>query len=358
MKHLQNFNTIQEMLNYEKLCRPCVVSYPTGNPAPNDRAAIYNPIDNPSEIGNPTRVIESAGAYIFDNTLDLNITSNTTIQLRCKYRNITVSNNAVLTISDTFVQALDTITVEAGSQIRVSPTSVLVAGSNGIVTADVNGLYLESYQTNQATFLFNGTTQNNHPLATVDLYLYCKKITDGYVFHHFGRPILPNGTIECSVNIAYSIWNTKNGWEYKSIDIVQSGDNFLGYNCTVADTNVGNILKFKGQLIGNNNISIPLDMYGYYNIGNAYTADIPTINILNMQKSIHTSEQSIQFYSAATYPTQGKVITIVDDSNISDYPIMPSKQNWFGLHDSNIIDTFTINYNDVILAYYKQKYNF
>ena len=67
MKYLQNFNTIQEMLDYEKLCRPCVVSYPTGNPAPNDRAAIFNPVDDPSEIGNPTRVIESGGTYVFDN---------------------------------------------------------------------------------------------------------------------------------------------------------------------------------------------------------------------------------------------------------------------------------------------------
>ena len=240
MKYLQNFNTIQEMLNYEKLCRPCVVSYPTGNPAPNDRAAIFNPVDDPSEIGNLTRVIESSGTYIFDNTLDLNITSNTTISLRCKYRNITVSNNAVLTISDTFVQALDTITVEAGSQIRVSPTSVLVAGEGGIITADVNGLYIEADANGNGAVVFNETVSNNHPLATVAVYNYSySKPDQTRVWEHIASPI--STTVKTNDGIirqglaSLNKWLTNGGWVTSSFASEGLSPN-AGYNTTRAST--------------------------------------------------------------------------------------------------------------------------
>lgn len=171
---------------------------------------------------------------------DLTVTSDTTISSRIGYENINVSNNAVLTISDTFVQALDTITVEAGSQIRVSPTSVLVAGEGGIVTADVNGLYIEADSNGNGSVIFNETVSNNHPLATVAVYNYSySKADQTRVWEHIASPI--STTVKTNDGLirqgpaSLNKWLTNGGWVTSSFASEGLAPN-AGYNTSRAST--------------------------------------------------------------------------------------------------------------------------
>lgn len=224
--------------------------------------------------------------------VSLNVTSDTTLTERGLYENINVSNNAVLTISDTFVQALDTITVEAGSQIRVLPTSVLVAGEGGIVTADVDGLYLETINENTGTVVFNVSSSNTQPYATLemsfDAYLGSN---DTLIWDHIACPMLPGYTRQSFSLQMLNEW-TSNGWAYTGAGISDMVP-YKAYNIAVNKTypgqepihTPGTIMLFKGNLQGNTDYTLNLTN-GTNPLGNAYTARIPIKYLLEKLNAV------------------------------------------------------------------------
>lgn len=291
---------------------------------------------------------------------DLTVTSDTTISSRIGYENINVSNNAVLTISDTFVQALDTITVEAGSQIRVSPTSVLVAGDGGIVTADVNGLYIEADSNGNGSVIFNETTDNKHPLATVAMYNYSVQ-KNKYYWEQIGSPISTNIKLNDGIRKNYvasmSEWNTKSGWVWVSLtDTGMFPDRCYNY-ARAEVTNPGLDVEFYGTLRGNENLTFNFSQAGYQDMSLNYTATVPTNYMLNLLSGISALENTLYVLPRA----QNAVLTDflhITTSNIDLYPDILMMQGFFVKLPNSSQVTLTVNYNDAVLAYYKQKYNF
>ena len=292
---------------------------------------------------------------------DLTVTSDTTISSRIGYENINVSNNAVLTISDTFVQALDTITVEAGSQIRVSPTSVLVAGEGGIITADVNGLYIEADANGNGAVVFNETVSNNHPLATVAVYNYSySKPDQTRVWEHIASPI--STTVKTNDGIirqglaSLNKWLTNGGWVTSSFASEGLSPN-AGYNTTRASTTKELDWQFYGTLRGNEPITYSASSEGYYAISLNYTASVPISYMLTLLANNSSLTNQIDVLPRQQNDTLTAFLHITT-SNIDLYPEILMMQAFFIMKNGNSATTLTVNYNDAVLAYYKQKYNF
>ena len=296
---------------------------------------------------------------------DLTVTSDTTISSRIGYENINVANNAVLTISDTFVQALDTINVEAGSQIRVSPTSVLVAGDGGIVTADVNGLYLESQNENTGTVVFNVSTSNTQPYATLEMsfdsYL---DSNNTLVWDHIACPMLPGYTRQSFSLQSLNEWTT-NGWAYTGAGMSDMVP-YKAYNIAVNQTypgqtaihTPGTIMLFKGHLQGNTNYTLNL-INGTNPLGNAYTARIPIKYLLEKLNTVQGTAEVLWFFPpydiSKTKEFVSYTLANVDSFNEGKRALYMSHTLFLQATGTRSID---IVYNDSVLSYYKQKYNF
>lgn len=293
---------------------------------------------------------------------DLTVTSDTTLSSRIGYENINVSNNAVLTISDTFVQVLDTITVESGSQIRVSPTSVLVAGTNGIVTADVNGLYIEADSNGNGAVIFNETTINKHPLATVAVYNYSFHITetDTIYWEQIGSPIsvlVKNNDGLRRKNLGWvNKWDIVNGWVVISVVNEGLAPN-LSYNVAISKPAPSLDWEFYGTLRGNENLTFNFSQVGYQAISLNYTANVPTSYMLNLLSSITALDNTVYVVPRAQNTTLTDLLHITT-SNIDLYPDILMMQGFYVRMPNSGQVTLTVNYNDAVLAYYKQKYNF
>lgn len=353
MAYLRHFTDPDDMLDFTQFTRPCVASYEKNGVT----IPIYNNITNQSQKGEHTRIVKVGDDYSFAN--DLVVTSNMTISKRSVFNTITVRNNAVLTI-DAFVLTVDIITVEAGSQIRVSPTAVFVAGENGIVTADVNGLYIEADSNGNGSVIFNETVSNNHPLATVAVYNYSySKPDQTLVWEHISSPI--STTVKTNDGIIrqrpaqLNKWVVNSGWTY--IPFSEGIIPNEGYNITRQSTTQELDWQFYGMLRGNDAITYSISTDGYYAISLNYTASVPInymLTLLANNSQLTNQIDVVPRQQAGTLPDFLHITT----SNIDLYPEILMMQAFFIIKNGNSATTLTVNYNDAVLAYYKQKYNF
>lgn len=354
MAYLRHFTDPDDMLDFTQFTRPCVASYEKNGVT----IPIYNNITNQSQKGEHTRIVKVGDDYSFAN--DLVVTSNMTISKRSVFNTITVRNNAVLTI-DAFVLTVDIITVEAGSQVRVSPTAVFVAGENGIVTADVNGLYIEADSNGNGSVIFNETTTNNHPLATVAVYNYSySKADQTRVCEHIASPI--STTVKTNDGIirqgpaALAKWLTNSGWVTSSFASEGLAPN-AGYNIARASTTKELDWQFYGTLRGNDAITYSASSEGYYAISLNYTASVPISYMLTLLANNSSLTNQIDVIPRQQHDTLTDFLHITT-SNIDLYPEILMMQTFFIIKNGNSDTTLTVNYNDAVLAYYKQKYNF
>ncbi|MDY6426934.1 MAG: hypothetical protein SPK61_02845 [Bacteroidales bacterium] len=184
------------------------------------------------------------------------------------------------------------------SQIVVEPGATLIAGANGIVEAGSLGaesLILEADKVNgTGRVLFNGTTANNAPLATVQMYLKGKNNQDGtYIWQHFGLPVYANtnAAIEKTMAVTYNDWDIVKGWVVSNSSNVLEQGPFVGHNTTTNAVVEGGVFNFKGNIIGNTDADLSL-VYGYNCIANSYTAPmsiksfIESVDALNSDKLV------------------------------------------------------------------------
>ncbi len=353
MAYLRHFTDPDDMLDYQGFTRPCIASYENNSVT----IPIYNNITDQSQIGELTRIVKVGDDYSFAN--DLVVTSNMTVSKRSVFNTITVRNNATLTIN-AFVLTVNLITVEAGSQIRVSPTSVLVAGDGGIVTADVNGLYIEADSNGNGSVVFNETVSNNHPLATVAVYNYSYRPAGGDKWEQLGSPISilvkTNDGLRRNNPASLNKWDITQGWVVSSTNNEGLYPNKC-YNVDINKTAPSLDWEFYGPLRGNDNLTFNFTQSGYQDMSLNYTATVPTNYMLNLLSGITELENTLYVVPRA----QNTVLTDflhITTSNIDLYPDVLMMQGFFVKLPNNGQVTLTVNYNDAVLAYYKQKYNF
>lgn len=255
---------------------------------------------------------------------------------------VTYKVNGTLTIGDD---------EHSKSQVVVEPGATLIAGTGGIVlnnSIGVKSLILKADKDNgTGVLLFDGTTNNANPMATVEMYLKGKSNQDGtYIWQHFGLPMNANAiaAIEKDMVVTYNDWNIQKGWvpSASGASVVEQGP-WVGHNTTTNAVVEGGIFKFEGNIVGNVNKELEL-VYGYNCLANSYTAKMGIEEFIKALSGVN-SDKMVWVYD----PVRNEFDKFNEGSFIfaDDPGIAPMQAFFIGKRDmaqTNI----TLNYNDVV----------
>ncbi len=279
------------------------------------------------------------------------IVNNTEWDYSVEYKNssalvITTGNTLKVkgvNVNRTSSEDVSKVTVEAGA--------ALVVGSEGMQTNDAKALLLESDAENgMGMLLYDGSTTATSPYGTAELYLYSKKIADdNYIWQHFGIPTVATPSIEKNVTISVNKWDVKKGWIWDGGSSVLT-DAWTGFNIATNHEEAGSIVKFSGQLIGNDDATLVLDKYGYNALANSYTAPANLKSVIDAVYDAST-DGAVWIYSAKEALETGiKQFHSFGSDTPEDESLNPM-QAFFVLHESDASDNATINYEEAVLGY-------
>lgn len=182
------------------------------------------------------------------------------------------------------------------AQVTVEPGATLIVGNGIEINASneaiyKNALVLQADKENgTASLLFGtGAIGDVNPIASVEMYMYGHLLSEGadetnpqnFKWQHFGLPIYSDGDIEKTMPVWYFDWNVKNGWVRVSGSDIKGEGPWAIHNTTTNLVNEGSKFVFKGNLIGNQNVTTTLDRAGYFGFANSYTAPLSMESVIN-----------------------------------------------------------------------------
>lgn len=223
------------------------------------------------------------------------------------------------------------------TQVTVEPGATLIAGDGIEINASnealfKNALVLQADKENgTASLLFGtGAIGDVNPIASVEMYMYGHLLSEGadetnpqnFKWQHFGLPIYSDGDIEKTMPVWYFDWNVKNGWVRVSGADIKGEGPWAIHNTTTNLVNEGSKFVFKGNLIGNQNVTTTLDRAGYFGFANSYTAPLSMGSVINKLKA-NGLEAGIWLYDASGNVAEFTAYSLGDIEDDGDKGVLP-----------------------------------
>lgn len=257
----------------------------------------------------------------------------------------TLKINGKLTIGGSF---------EYPAKVLVEAGGTLIVGEGGI-ELNCSNIYEDALvlkadkEDGTGSLLFNGTTDNQSPIATVELYLHGRtydEANDIRKWQHFGLPVEGNrnAAIEKTMAVWYNNWNLRSGWTVVNGEVVKADGAWVGHNTTTNAMAEGGLFKFKGNLVGNVNAEYALSTHGYFCYANSYTAPI---SITNLVTSIFDNDQTdgtLWVYDASLGKQEFKVYTLGEVEEMTVDKGIPSMQAFFIRNQTGVATSIPVNY--------------
>ena len=272
------------------------------DPITNDKTVVITVVDTPVSIGDDFDIddaavnanIDLSGDDLInkDQTLDGDGPQGEVLKLSTLTIN-NLNNDVTLTIKAGKTLIANKIILGDKAQLIVEPgATLIVKGTEGIVSTKPENIILQANDQDQATFLLNPAVLNNaEPNATVEMYTICKQTSEYYTFQEFALPVkvgvrpgddFENNSLYTGNSFATGVrsynYNTKKfGWEsswsaLKPFTFYQISNNTAGGGITYT---------FEGQLIGNKSrLCQFVDAEGFGYFGNSYLAPIGVMELL------------------------------------------------------------------------------
>ncbi len=239
------------------------------------------------------------------------------------------------------------------SKVTVEAGAALVVGSEGMQTNDAKALLLESdAEHGMGMLLYDGSTTATSPYGTAELYVSSKNLSgDERIWQHFGIPTQATPEIEKQVPASFNNWDVKKGWIWDGGSATLNAP-WVGHNLSVNSDTPGQIIKFAGQLVGNEDATLALDKYGYNAFANSYTAPVNLKSIIDGAMEIDAcTDGAVWMYSAAEALETGVAQFHSYGAATSSELAIDPMQAFFILHESNASDNITVSYEDAVLGY-------
>ena len=263
-----------------------------------DGTTVNNSADN-SVVATP-----AGEGVIWDNTT----TTEETIQTSREFSYIQISEDYAqkLNIGDAdheVVVKVGRIVLGTKAQIVVSAGSTLIiTGDQGIYSPTTSNLVLETSESNPSQFIFSPiVTSNRHPNATVSLIANSRTSatdpTHDYTYQRFGVPThgaIKNMTAKkdgADVQVFVQKYEN-NGWlslgylnvAGQSLRKDKMNDPFGYYIMQCNTPEVGTVVSFEGELVGNDNTNLTTgqNTNGWSTFTNSYSANLDMSAMLTM----------------------------------------------------------------------------
>lgn len=237
------------------------------------------------------------------------------------------------------------------SKVTVEPGGKLIVGSNGIQTNSAEGLELLSGENGMGMLLYDGSTTATSPLGTANLYVYSKNIEGGdRIWQHFGIPTQAAPAITKAVPASFNNWDVKKGWVWDGGSATLT-EPWVGHNLSVNSDEPGQIIKFAGQLVGNEDATLTLNKYGYNAFANSYTAPVNLKSIVDEAVAMDAcTDGAVWVYSAAKAISTGVAKFDSYGADTSEDAALDPMQAFFILHESSSTDNIVLSYNEAVLG--------
>lgn len=205
-----------------------------------------------------------------------------------------IIDNGSLTVEDGTTLIVDTLKINADGRLIIAPTAVVSVGVGGLKSPKADAVVVQADATGTGVLRFNpSATSNNHPLATVQMFLKSHKEGDTFRSQHVGEPLCDTITADSIIRPAGTyvdkLW--WKGWE--AINSWKDLRPFVGYAFSVnSATAPTSPYVFKGKVVGNMNATYKWQK-GYYNLfGNSYTAPMSIRALFNALEAAYEGDSS------------------------------------------------------------------
>ena len=203
-----------------------------------------------------------------------------------------LNDDVTLTIEEGHTIIANKVILGDNAQLIVEPgATLIVKGTEGIVSTKPENIVLQANDQAQATFLLNPAVLNNaEPNATVEMYTICKQYAANpyyYIFQEFALPIKETGKPDNSYESqtlypgqsTFSSSVRSYNYEQHRFDYLTGGwgviKPFINYQLTNNTQDGGITYYFEGKLLGNKNRSCQfVDAEGFGYFGNSHLAPI------------------------------------------------------------------------------------
>jgi len=253
----------------------------------------WSQIENITDGGSAIWTVQEAG--VLGNGVDETKLTLTLFQMNAgtdaeHLQQLTIKKNATLEATRVVMNDFARIIVEPGGKL-------IVTGQQGFYAPSTDNIILQTNGTDQARLLLSpNTTSGRHPSATVQFQTksYYKSGSD-YAFERFGIPtwVAPK-SFTCREDVRTRVWvyaEDGSGWQdlssgtkdgkpdFQPSDASKLNTPFAGYNLMAYNENPGLIYTIKGELNGNGNKDLHVNMY-WTSFANSYLADIDIVEFL------------------------------------------------------------------------------
>ena len=203
-----------------------------------------------------------------------------------------LNDDVTLTIEEGHTIIANKVILGDNAQLIVEPgATLIVKGTEGIVSTKPENIVLQANDQAQATFLLNPAVLNNAEAnATVEMYTICKQYAANpyyYIFQEFALPIKETGKPDNSYESqtlypgqsTFSSSVRSYNYEQHRFDYLTGGwgviKPFINYQLTNNTQDGGITYYFEGKLLGNKNRSCQfVDAEGFGYFGNSHLAPI------------------------------------------------------------------------------------
>lgn len=206
---------------------------------------------------------------------------------------VEVSNNATLTLPEgKTLEVTNGLDVTDGATLDVAAGSTLIVGEGGVTFENTNSIVIESNENGSASFLLSPeVVVNTTPNLTVKMTVKGKGYKNEsagktYYWHRFAAPVVM--AEEWSKAPNYGTWLY--GWDYNAngwTELSSSKDMvpFQGYTLSpeheIVNENEEIVYSFKGQLAGNQPMTLNFNARGFNFFGNSYTGYISVLTLVD-----------------------------------------------------------------------------
>ena len=225
---------------------------------------------------------------------------------------LTINNlneDVTLTITEGHTIIANKVILGDKAQLIVEPgATLIVKGTEGIVSTKPENIVLQANDQTQATFLLNPAVLNNaEPNATVEMYTVCKQTSANpyyYIFQEFALPVKETGKPDNSYE-AQTLYpgqtqfsSSVRAYDYANhkFDYLTGGwgaiKPFINYQLTNNTKDGGITYYFEGKLLGNKNRYCQfVDAEGFGYFGNSHLAPINVEKLMedfsaNVEKTV------------------------------------------------------------------------
>ena len=205
-----------------------------------------------------------------------------------------IIDNGSLTVEGGTTLVVDTLKINDEGKLIIAPTAVVSVGVGGLNSPNADAVVVQADATGTGVLRFNpGATSNNHPLATVQMFLKSHKDGDTFRSQHVGEPLYGTITADNITRPAGTYVDTLwwKGWA--AINSWSELRPFVGYAFSVnSATAPTSPYVFKGKVVGNMNATYKWQK-GYYNLfGNSYTAPMSIRALLDALETAYEGDSS------------------------------------------------------------------